>query len=73
MYTLSKESTGGRMGVFWGQSTVSSDAAIESAVLAAKKELPEKTLEWFELIELRGAIENNSTPQYQVAIRVGYV
>lgn len=72
MFTSSKESSGGSMGIFWGQSTVSSDAAIESAVLAARHELPEKRLEWFELIELRGGIENNKTPEYQVAIRVGY-
>lgn len=69
----SSSSTGGQMGVFWGQSTASSDAAISAAVEAAKEALPDKTLEWFETIELRGAIKNNITPEYQVAIRVGYI
>lgn len=61
------------MGVFWGQSTTSSDAAISAAVSAAHVALPGKTLEWFETIEPRGAIKDNSTAQYQIAIRVGYI
>lgn len=66
------DSSGGQMGIFWGQSTGSSDDAISAAVSAANKDLPGKTLEWFEMIELRGSIVNNSIPEYQVAIRVGY-
>jgi len=74
MQSLSvSSSSGGQMGVFWGQSTTSSDDAISAAIAAAEESLPGKTLEWFETIELRGAIKNNKTPQYQVAIRVGYV
>jgi|GEM_PF-4740179 len=64
--------SGGVMGVFWGQSTKSSDAAIQAAIQAAHNELPNANLEWFEMIEVRGGIINNNTAEYQVAVRVGY-
>lgn len=63
---------GGPMITFWGQSTVSSDDAINQAVAAASKALPGATFHWLELLEIRGGFENNQLA-YQVAVRIGYV
>ncbi len=64
-------SSGGQMGVFWGQSFESYDAAIAAATEAARQDLAGKTLEWFEVIEFRGGFDNGRV-QFQTAIRVGY-
>ncbi|MEM7351254.1 MAG: dodecin domain-containing protein [Acidobacteriota bacterium] len=66
-----ESSSGGQMGVFWGQSFESYDAAIAAAAEAAQKDLAGKTLEWFEVLEFRGGFDNGKL-QYQTAIRVGY-
>jgi len=75
----SGQTSSGRMAIFFGQSTVSYDAAIQAAVAEAGKDLPDSsTLEWFEVIEFRGAITQDKATQadvaqFQTAIRVGYV
>ncbi len=61
----------GQMSTFWGQSTESFDAAVAAAAEAARAELPDKKLDWFEVIEFRGAFTADGL-QYQTAIRVGY-
>ncbi|OZC73374.1 hypothetical protein CH274_28095 [Rhodococcus sp. 06-418-5] len=53
-----------------GTSTVGSDDAIKNAVSRASKTL--KNLDWFEVIETRGHIENNEIKHYQVTIKVGF-
>ncbi|WP_032401727.1 dodecin [Rhodococcoides fascians] len=53
-----------------GTSTVGSDDAIKNAISRASKTL--KNLDWFEVIETRGHIENNEIKHYQVTIKVGF-
>lgn len=60
------------MRIFWGQSTDSYDTAIKTAVAAAHAEMPSAILEWFEVIEFRGGIDNN-VAQFQTAVRIGYI
>ena len=59
------------MGIYWGQSFDSYDAAIKEAAAAATRDLQGKTLEWFEVVEFRGGFDGGK-PQFQTAIRVGY-
>ena len=59
------------MDVFWGQSYESYDASIAAAVEAARQTLAGKSLEWFEVIEFRGAFDDGRL-QYQTAVRIGY-
>ena len=66
-----ESSSGGQMGVFWGQSFKSYDAAIKAAVKAARKALAGKTLEWLEVIEFRGGFDGRRL-QYQTSVRIGY-
>ena len=63
--------SGGQLGLFWGQSYESYDAAVQQAVEAATKDLPDKTLEWLEVVEFRGGFEDGKL-QFQVAVRIGY-
>ncbi|QII04910.1 dodecin domain-containing protein [Rhodococcoides fascians A25f] len=53
-----------------GTSTVGSDDAITNAISRASKTL--KNLDWFEVVETRGHIENNEVKHYQVTIKVGF-
>ncbi len=64
-------SSGGQMGVYWGQSMDSYDSAIQAAVKAARDDLTGKTLEWFETFEFRGGFVDGKA-QFQIGIRVGY-
>ena len=66
-----ESSSGGQMGVFWGQSFKSYDAAVEAAVKTAKHDLAGKTLEWLEVIEFRGGFDDGRL-QYQTSVRIGY-
>ncbi len=66
-----ESSSGGQMGVFWGQSYESYDAAVAAAADAAQQALAGKTLEWLEVVEFRGGF-NDGKLQYQTAIRIGY-
>ena len=66
-----ESSSGGQMGLFWGQSYESYDAAIAAAVEAGRYSLAGKTLEWLEVIEFRGGFSDGRL-QYQAAVRIGY-
>ena len=64
-------SAGGEMGIFWGQSYESYDAAIAAAVEAARQSLAGKSLEWLEVVEFRGGFSDGRL-QYQSSVRIGY-
>ncbi len=66
-----ESSSGGQMGVFWGQSFESYDAAVAAAVEAAGQALSGKTFEWLEVIEFRGGFADGKL-QYQTSVRIGY-
>ena len=66
-----QSSSGGQMGLFWGQSFESFDAAVQAAADAARNDLGGKTLEWLEVVEFRGGFDDNKL-QFQVAVRIGY-
>ncbi len=53
-----------------GSSTDSIEAAIENAIQMAGKSL--KNLDWFEVIDTRGNIENGRVSHYQVELKVGF-
>ena len=53
-----------------GSSTDSIEAAIENAIQMAGKSL--KNLDWFEVIDTRGRIENGQVSIYQVELKVGF-
>ncbi|MDI9917554.1 dodecin [Rhodococcus sp. IEGM 1379] len=53
-----------------GSSTESSDAAIRSAIARANETV--RNLEWFEVVETRGHIENGVVAHFQVTLKVGF-
>jgi len=53
-----------------GTSKKSIEDAIDNAVSTASKSI--KNLDWFEVVETRGYIENNKVAYYQVAIELGF-
>ena len=53
-----------------GTSEQSIEKAIESAVATAGETL--KNLDWFEVVETRGLIENGKVRWYQVALEIGF-
>lgn len=53
-----------------GSSTASLTDAIESAIARASKTT--RNLDWFEVTEIRGHIEDGKVAHYQVAMRVGF-
>ena len=53
-----------------GSSTTSTDDAIQNAIAQAAKTV--KLLEWFEVIETRGHIENGKVAHFQVTLKVGF-
>jgi flavin-binding protein dodecin len=52
-----------------GSSAKSSDDAVRTAIERASKTL--RNLQWFEVTELRGHIENGSIVHWQVTLKVG--
>jgi len=46
-----------------------SDATKNAVEAAARKQ---GNLSWFETLELRGRIDNNTVSEYQVKVRIGY-
>jgi len=52
-----------------GTSSKSFDEATANAVAKASETM--SGLSWFEVVELRGAIENGKVKQYQVTVRIG--
>lgn len=53
----------------YGSSGDSLEAAIGNAISTAGKTL--RNLEWFEVIEIRGHIEDNAVAHYQVGVKLG--
>ncbi|MFD0555584.1 hypothetical protein FB566_0791 [Stackebrandtia endophytica] len=53
-----------------GTSTQSCDDAIRRAVSRADETL--RNLDWFEVVETRGHIENGEIAHYQVTVKVGF-
>ena len=53
-----------------GSSTKGTDAAIQNAIDRANKTL--SNLDWFEVVETRGHIEDGKVAHYQVTIKVGF-
>jgi flavin-binding protein dodecin len=53
-----------------GSSTKSMEAAVENAIETAGRSL--NNLEWFEVVETRGHIENNKVAHYQVTLKIGF-
>lgn len=53
-----------------GTSTEGSDDAVRKAVARANATL--KNLDWFEVVETRGHIENGEVAHFQVTIKVGF-
>ena len=53
-----------------GSSAVSVDDAIKGAIARAGKTL--HNLDWFEVTNIRGHIENNELSHFQVTLKVGF-
>ena len=53
-----------------GSSSKSSDEAIDNAISKASKSL--NNLDWFEVVETRGHIENGKVAHYQVKLKIGF-
>ena len=53
-----------------GSSRTSIDEAINNALAEAAK--PIRNLDWFEVVETRGHIENGKVGHYQVTLKVGF-
>lgn len=53
-----------------GSSSQGTDAAIENAISKASKTL--NNLDWFEVVETRGHIENGKVAHYQVKLKIGF-
>jgi flavin-binding protein dodecin len=53
-----------------GSSGKSVSDAIETAIARAAKTL--RHIEWFEVGEIRGRVQDGKVAQYQVALRVGF-
>ncbi len=53
-----------------GSSTQSSDDAIRGAIETASKTL--RHIDWFEVIETRGHVEDGKVAHFQVTLKVGF-
>lgn len=53
-----------------GSSSTSTDEAIENAIAKASKTL--KNLDWFEVVETRGHIQEGKVAHYQVKLKIGF-
>ncbi|EQM68829.1 dodecin [Pseudomonas solani] len=53
-----------------GSSRTSIDEAINNALTEAAKSI--RNLDWFEVVETRGHIENGKVGHYQVTLKVGF-
>jgi flavin-binding protein dodecin len=53
-----------------GTSTVDTDDAIRKAVMKASQSL--RNLDWFEVVGVRGHIDNGEIGHFQVTIKVGF-
>lgn len=53
-----------------GSSSKSTDDAIQQAIKKASETV--RNLDWFEVVETRGHIENNQVAHYQVKVDIGF-
>ena len=53
-----------------GVSTTSMEDAIQTAITRANQTL--KNLDWFEVVEARGLIQDGKVSQFQVKLKVGF-
>lgn len=53
-----------------GSSKVSSDDAIKNAIAKAGESI--KHMRWFQVVEIRGYIENGSLAYWQVTVKIGF-
>lgn len=53
-----------------GSSSTGTDAAIENAISKAAKTL--NHLDWFEVVETRGHIQDGKVAHYQVKLKIGF-
>jgi dodecin len=53
-----------------GTSTESTDAAVRNAIKRASESL--RHLDWFEVTQVRGHIENGALGHFQVTLKVGF-
>ena len=53
-----------------GSSTTSIDEAIRTAVSRASTTV--RGLDWFEVTEIRGHLENGAVAHYQVGLKIGF-
>ncbi|MCR4302061.1 MAG: dodecin family protein [Sulfuricaulis sp.] len=53
-----------------GSSSQGTDKAVQNAVTRAAKTL--RNLDWFEVIETRGHLENGKIAHWQVKIKIGF-
>jgi flavin-binding protein dodecin len=53
-----------------GSSTQGTDKAVQNAITRAAKTL--RNLDWFEVIETRGHLENGKIAHWQVKIKIGF-
>lgn len=53
-----------------GSSTKGTDDAVQNAIARASKTL--KNLDWFEVTETRGHLENGKIAHWQVKIKIGF-
>ncbi len=54
----------------YGSSPTSIDDAIRNAVTTAGKSL--RNLEWFEVTEIRGHVEDGAVAHFQVGVKLGF-
>ncbi|WP_419907039.1 dodecin [Hoeflea sp.] len=53
-----------------GTSTQSVEGAIEGAVAKAAETV--KNISWFEVVDIRGHIDNGKVTRYQVGVKLGF-
>lgn len=53
-----------------GSSTDSTDQAIKNAIARTNDTV--RNVEWFEVVETRGHVENGAIAHYQVTVKVGF-
>jgi len=53
-----------------GSSEVGTDGAMRNAIWKASKSI--KGMDWFEVVEIRGQIDNGAVHYWQVTIKIGF-
>ncbi len=54
-----------------GTSTESIEDAVQGAVATASKTI--RHMSWFEVVETRGALQDNAVREWQVTVKIGFV